>query len=92
MKPAADDTPMKPQRASRTKAKNKKRTPSPSLSSSSDESICSTSPEKERKKKDPAKRYARMRYVTKIRERQRKLLNNYILLYCTFNTPKGAFH
>ena len=61
--PAADDTPMKPERASRTKAKNKKRDPSPSLSSSSDESTCSTSPEKERKKKDPAKRYARKTFL-----------------------------
>ena len=35
------------------------RAPSPSLWSSSDESTCSTSPEKEKKKKDQAKKYSR---------------------------------
>ena len=63
VKPTADDTPMKPERASRKKTKAKNRTPSPSLSSSSDESTCSTSPEKERKKKDPARKYERKKFL-----------------------------
>ena len=58
-----DETTKKPERASRKKTKAKNRTPSPSLSSSSDESTCSTSPEKERKMKDPAKRYARKKFL-----------------------------
>ena len=63
VKPTADDMPMKPERASRKKTKAKNRTLSPSLSSSSDESTCSTSPEKDRKKKDPAKRYERKKFL-----------------------------
>ena len=63
VKSSDEEDAAKPERVSSTKVKTKKRTPSPSLSSSSDELTCSTSPEKKRKKKDPAKKYSRKKFL-----------------------------